>query len=66
MIINWGDITKICLGMMLMRPDDYWNSSPKTIFLALKGFKQFHGGNEKPQPMTRSRMEELMELSPDE
>lgn len=66
MIINWGDITQICLGMMGMRPDDYWNSSPKTIFLAMKGFQKFNGGEKSHVPMNKSRMKELMELSPDE
>lgn len=52
--------------MMGMRPDDYWNSSPKTIFLAMKGFQKFNGGEKSHVPMNKSRMEELMELSPDE
>ena len=23
--INWADYVKICIGMMQMRPDDFWN-----------------------------------------
>tara|TARA_R110000782_G_scaffold233168_1_gene319328 strand:- start:2179 stop:2346 length:168 start_codon:yes stop_codon:yes gene_type:complete len=54
----------ICVGMMNMRPVDFWNLSPREMYLAIKGFKQFHG-TEKEQPMDTGRLEELMELNPD-
>jgi len=51
--------------MMNMRPVDFWNLSPREMYLALKGFKQFNGADEKEEPMTSDRLEELMELYPD-
>ncbi len=54
----------ICVGMMGMRPIDFWDLSPKEMYLALKGFKQFHA-TEKEKPMDRSELDELMELYPD-
>ena len=42
-VINWADYYKICVGMMNMRPDDFWNISPREMYLALKGFKHFNG-----------------------
>ena len=60
--INWADYVKICIGMMNMRPTDFWNLSPREMYLAIKGFKQFHGTQE---PETKDRLEEMMELYPD-
>ena len=54
----------ICVGMMNMRPVDFWNLSPREMYLAIRGFKQFNT-SEKEQPMDSSRLEELMELNPD-
>jgi uncharacterized phage protein (TIGR02216 family) len=51
--------------MMNMRPDDFWNISPREMYLALKGFKQFNGSTEEEAPMDSSRLEEMMELYPD-
>jgi hypothetical protein len=50
--------------MMNMRPVDFWNLSPREMYLAIRGFKQFNT-SEKEQPMDSSRLEELMELNPD-
>jgi len=50
---------------MNMRPDDFWNISPREMYLALAGFKQFNGGEEKETPMDSTRLKELMELYPD-
>jgi hypothetical protein len=50
--------------MMNMRPDDFWNISPREMYLALKGFKQFNGSTEE-EPMTKDRLKEMMELYPD-
>jgi len=63
-VINWSDYVKICVGMMNMRPDDFWNISPREMYLALKGFKQFNGSTEE-EPMTKDRLKEMMELYPD-
>tara|TARA_R110000764_G_scaffold171232_1_gene258042 strand:- start:226 stop:378 length:153 start_codon:yes stop_codon:yes gene_type:complete len=50
--------------MMNMRPVDFWDLSPNEMYLAIKGFKKFNGTSEE-QAMTKSRLEELMELNPD-
>ena len=55
---------QICIGMMAMRPDDFWNLSPVEMWEAIKGFKQVHGA-EKDRPMTSEELENLMELYPD-
>ena len=54
----------ICVGMMNMRPKDFWNVSPREMYLAIKGFQKFNG-SENEQAMNSSRLEELMELNPD-
>lgn len=65
--IAWSDFYKICVGMMSMRPIDFWQLSPREVYLAITGFKQFNSPSEddKPEPMTSDRMKELMELYPD-
>tara|TARA_R100001460_G_scaffold79154_2_gene120135 strand:- start:732 stop:902 length:171 start_codon:yes stop_codon:yes gene_type:complete len=55
---------QICIGMMNMRPVDFWNLSPKEMWEAIKGFKQFHAAD-KDKPMTNDELENLMELYPD-
>tara|TARA_R110000751_G_scaffold56369_1_gene120324 strand:+ start:129 stop:296 length:168 start_codon:yes stop_codon:yes gene_type:complete len=54
----------ICVGMMNMRPIDFWNLSPREMYFAIKGFKKFHG-SEKEQPMDKEELDDLMELYPD-
>jgi hypothetical protein len=54
----------ICVGMMNMRPVDFWDLSPREMYLAIRGFKQFNT-SEKETPMDSNRLEELMELNPD-
>ena len=51
--------------MMGMRPDDFWNISPREMYLALKGFQKFNSTGNETEPMTKSDLEELMELYPD-
>lgn len=64
--INWADYVKICIGIMQMRPDDFWNLSPREMYLAIKGFKEFNTTEEeKETPMTSDRLQEMMELYPD-
>ena len=55
---------QICLGMMNMRPVDFWEMSPKEMWQAIKGFKQFYA-SEPERPMTNDELEDLMELYPD-
>ena len=54
----------ICVGMMNMRPIDFWDLSPREMYLAIRGFKQFNGVN-KEKPMDRAELDDLMELYPD-
>lgn len=54
----------ICVGMMGMRPIDFWDLSPREMYLAIRGFKQFHAADEN-KPMDRDELENLMELYPD-
>tara|TARA_Y100001938_G_C8075736_1_gene425944 strand:+ start:890 stop:1063 length:174 start_codon:yes stop_codon:yes gene_type:complete len=56
---------EICLGMIGMRPKDFWNSSPKEIYAAISGFTEFNSDSKKSQPLTKSELHELMELYPD-
>ena len=63
--INWADYVKICIGMMNMRPSDFWNLSPREMYLAIKGFKDFNSTEEKEEPMDSNRLQEMMELYPD-
>ena len=56
---------EICIGMIGMRPKDFWNSSPQEIYAAIAGFIEFNGGEQKPKHLTRSELNELMELYPD-
>jgi len=47
-----------------MRPDDFWNLSPREMYQAIRGFKQFNGGG-KEEPVTKDELDNLMELYPD-
>ena len=64
--IQWSDYVRICIGMMNMRPSDFWNLSPREMYLAISGFKTFHAsGQDKEDPMDSERLQEMMELYPD-
>ena len=63
--IIWSDFYKICVGMAGMRPADFFDMSPKEVYLAVDGFRSFHAAEDKDEPMTSSKMHELMELYPD-
>jgi len=54
----------ICVGMMHMSPSEFWQSSPKEIFIALEGFSEFNGGKNE-EPMNSESLENMMELYPD-
>jgi len=55
---------QICMGMIGMRPKDFWDLSPVEMYQAMKGFKQFNT-TEKEKPMTHDELQDLMELYPD-
>jgi len=54
----------ICVGMMNMRPMDFWNLSPREMYLAIKGFQKFNGAKDD-RPMKKDELDDLMELYPD-
>jgi hypothetical protein len=56
---------EVCLGMIGMRPEDFWNSSMQEIYAAAEGFKNFNSPTRDDEPMSRDRLNELMELYPD-
>ena len=62
--INWISYLRICVGMMGMRPVDFWNISPREMYAAMSGFRSFHSA-ERDEPMTKDSLEEMMELYPD-
>tara|TARA_R110000787_G_scaffold37800_1_gene95772 strand:- start:2107 stop:2268 length:162 start_codon:yes stop_codon:yes gene_type:complete len=53
------------VGMMGMSPNNFWQSSPQEIYLAIEGFSEFNTGSEKEEPMNKDRLKEMMELYPD-
>lgn len=55
---------QVCLGMMMMDPNVFWNLSPKEMYEAMKGFKRFHAA-EQETPLSRDELDNLMELYPD-
>jgi hypothetical protein len=55
---------EIALGKMQMSARDFWDMSLQEFFAALNGFAEFHSGG-KPPPLSKSELEELMELNPD-
>ena len=48
-----------------MKPNTFWKSSPQEIYMAIDGFVEFNGGEQKEKPMSKDRLNELMELYPD-
>ena len=50
--------------MIGMQPSEFWNSSIPEVHCAIQGFKEFHVG-EQATPMTKSELDNLMELYPD-
>jgi|TARA_R100000935_G_C2791132_1_gene146063 uncharacterized phage protein (TIGR02216 family) len=62
--IKWADYLEICVGMMGMRPYDFWDLSPQEMYRAITGFKNFNS-SEDSSPMTKDSLEEMMELYPD-
>lgn len=56
---------EVCIGMIGMRPKDFWDSSIQEIFSAMDGFMEFNGGKQET-PLGRDELNDLMELYPDE
>ena len=55
---------EIGLGVMQMRPKDFWDLSTHEFYRALDGFTDFHS-SKKALPMGKDELEELMERYPD-
>jgi hypothetical protein len=53
------------VGMLGWSPNDFWTASPQEVYNAMDGFLEFNGQKDKPEPMTKARLNELMELYPD-
>lgn len=51
--------------MMGMSPKSFWKLSPIEVYMAIDGFSEFNGAEQKEEPMTKDRLHELMELYPD-
>lgn len=51
--------------MIGQSPADFWESSHIEVVNAIRGFGDFHNAGQKEEPMTRERMQEMMELYPD-
>jgi len=51
--------------MVGIRPQEFWTLSPIEVYMTIDGFVEFNGGEQKPEPMNRDRLQELMELYPD-
>lgn len=60
----WERFAQIGLGILGMRPKDYWDLSLHEFYAATEGFKEFNSGG-KPAPLSRSELDELMERYPD-
>lgn len=58
---------EIGLGVLQLSPDAFWSMSLFEMYAACDGLNAYNGGgsSEKSGPMTRSELEELMELYPD-
>jgi hypothetical protein len=50
--------------MIGIQPDSFWDMSPREIYLAIDGFKEFNGA-QSDKPLSTNELEELMELHPD-
>jgi uncharacterized phage protein (TIGR02216 family) len=62
--IDWSRLFEVCVGMIGIPPQQFWEMTPVEVALAISGFKEFHGGK-SADPMTKGELEKLMELHPD-
>ena len=51
--------------MIGMSAKDFWKSSPIEIYMAIDGFSEFNGSDQKEKPMDSNELKNLMELYPD-
>jgi hypothetical protein len=51
--------------MIGIQPSEFWDMAPVEIYRAISGFSEFNGGKSESSAMSRSELEELMELHPD-
>ena len=52
--------------MVGIAPSEFWNMSPQEVYATMGGFMEFHAAEQEKAPMTRDRLDELLELYPDE
>ena len=62
--IDWARLYQVCVGMVGIRPDYFWQMSLNEAYLAIDGFKEFNGVQDKA-PLTSDELGKLMELHPD-
>ena len=62
--VDWSRLYEICVGMIGIQPNQFWEMSPIEVNLAIAGFKEFHGG-QKAEPLNKGELDKLMELHPD-
>lgn len=55
---------EICLGMIRMSPNDFWNLSPREMYASIAGFLEFNTTSQE-EPLTKDELDDLMELYPD-
>mgnify|MGYP003135323727 CR=1 FL=1 len=55
---------EICLGMLHMPPNYFWNMSLMELHTAIDGFMEING-SKKNKSMTPDELQKLMELYPD-
>ena len=51
--------------MMGLSINEFRNSSPIEIYMAIDGFSEFNGSDQKEKPLDRNELDKLMELYPD-
>jgi len=56
----------VCMGMIGMSSDAFWNSSLKEVFIAIEGFREFNTTGDDTTPLSEDELKELTELYPDE
>jgi len=55
----------VCVGMIGIQPDQFWNMSVNEIYIVIQGFKEYNNGKSS-DPMDRDDLDKLMEMFPDE
>lgn len=55
----------MCVGMIGVQPDQFWNMSVNEIYIVIQGFKEYNSGNSS-DPMDKDDLDKLMEMFPDE